>query len=274
MSAPIDFTKAVASGNDFIIIRDRALSTVRLRKLAQVLCDRVGGVGADGLLVLSPGSSQYDFKMRIFNLDGSEASMCGNGMRCAGLFWARLKKRRQISLQAQTKAGRIVVEVAQDVVKLQIPDPRPATLDIRLDLKGKAHNVHHIDTGVPHTVMFSEEIEALDVTEFGRDIRFHERFKPQGTNVDFVQILDAKTIHVRTYERGVEGETLACGTGSIAAALIAGHVLQMSGNCRLNVRTKSGEVLIVYFVREGNKISDVWLQGSARIVFEGRISDV
>ena len=253
----------VASGNDFIVA-DRLAggSAGRLRKIARGICDRKYGVGADGLLAL--GKSKIgDIKMRIFNSDGSEAEMCGNGSRCTALYMA--KKR----LKIETKAGVIYSAVNGSNVKIKLTDPKDLSLDIPVRVNGRTIHVDSINTGVPHAVVFVQGLEKIDVFNLGRQIRFHKAFAPAGANVNFVEMLGNKSIRIRTYERGVEDETLACGTGSVAAALISVTRYPLPVTLIMNVHTKSGEVLKVYFEKQDEKFKEVWLEGEARIVYEG-----
>jgi diaminopimelate epimerase len=263
----IKFTKMVASGNDFIVVRPFARSPVRpLQSLAQKICDRKFGVGADGLLVL--GKSRIaDVRMRIFNADGSEAEMCGNGARCVASLANSKLKTPNSQLKIETKAGIIKSVVAGGNVKIKLTDPKDLKLDISIPAYNRTLRVNFINTGVPHVVIFVEGLEKIDVLNLGRQIRFHKAFAPRGTNVNFVETLSDDSIKIRTYERGVEDETLACGTGSTASALI--FALKTKAGNKIKVHTKSKEVLNVYFKRLKNKFVDVWLGGKARIVFKG-----
>jgi len=258
----LKFVKMVASGNDFVVIDSRIPSS-RIRgplpKLARSLCQRNTGVGADGLLVLE-ASNKADFRMRIFNADGSEPEMCGNGLRCAAL---QAHKKR---LKIETKAG--IYEAAvigKNKVKIKMEEPKGLRLNFPITVNRRSIKVNYIDTGVPHTVIFVQGLEEIDVGSIGRNIRYHKRFEPRGTNVDFVEIMDEENIKMRTYERGVEGETLACGTGAVASAIIAGQ--------GANVRTRGG-ILKVYFNKRGNKIKDVYLEGEAKEVYRGEVNYV
>ena len=206
----IKFTKMVAAGNDFIVFNDNLkLSTARMRSLARKICDRKYGVGADGLLLLSK-SKIADIRMRIFNVDGSEAEMCGNGARCAALYAAGRKKR----IKLETIAGIIESEINNNNVRIKLTNPKDIKLDLSLTLNKRVIKVNYIDTGVPHAVVLVEKTDLIDVKSIGESLRFNKKFAPRGTNVDFVQIINKNNIAVRTYERGVEDETLACGTGS------------------------------------------------------------
>lgn len=276
MIKKIYFTKMVASGNDFIILDQRGKPFVnKLKSLAVSICNRKYGIGADGLLILEK-SKIADMRMRIFNPDGSEPEMCGNGIRCAAFYAAGVSKSRQSSTRAramklETKAGIINTEVHKTKAKVRVGMSKPKNIKLGLPIKvnKRTIRVNFINTGVPHAVIFVEGLDNINVINIGRQIRFHKRFQPQGTNVDFVQLIDGKNIKLRTYERGVEDETLACGTGAVAAALIYALRITQYAIRRVNVHTKSGEILKIEFSKMNCKFSDVWLQGAARIVYSG-----
>jgi len=219
-------------------------------------------VGADGLLILEK-SKLADVKMRIFNADGSEAQMCGNGARCVALYTGKSK------IKIETKAGIIESQVNKDSAKVKLTDPKDLKLDIPLTINYRTLRVNFINTGVPHTVIFVEGLDRIDVFNLGRQIRYHKRFAPAGTNVDFIEVIDKDSIKIRTYERGVEDETLACGTGAVAAAVITGIRYQVSGIRYFNVCTRSREMLKVYFERKNNRFKNVWLEGKVKIVYKG-----
>jgi diaminopimelate epimerase len=280
------FTKMVASGNDFVVIDGIKGYRVkgggcREKNLAIRICDRKYGAGADGLLLLEK-SKRADFKMRIFNPDGSEPAMCGNGARCAALFYrARSPKpppdhagpnrragKAQSYVRFETKAGIIEAEVKGDVVKLKMTDPRDLWANIDLNIGTQFYKLHYVNTGVPHTVFFVANVDTINVKEVGRQIRLHKQFQPEGANANFAQVVDGKTIKVRTYERGVEDETLACGTGSAASALLSFY-LTLTKKSPVSVQTRSGEVLRVYFDFKNKGFSNVWLEGPAKIVYSG-----
>ena len=263
----IEFTKMVASGNDFVVIGP-AFSSGLLApgSLAKMICDRKYGVGADGVLVLEK-SRIADVKMRILNSDGSEAEMCGNGARCAALWVSSQSATSKSQLKIETKAGIIEVKISKSSVKIKLTDPRNIKLDIPIKVNKRNLRVNFIDTGVPHAIIFVEGIDEIHVVEIGRAVRNHKEFHPRGTNADFVEVLSKDKIEIRTYERGVEDETLACGTGSVAAAII--FALKTKQSDKIRVLTKSGETLMVYFNRDKNKFTDVWLEGRARIVHRG-----
>lgn len=270
------FTKMVAAGNDFVVIDIIAGGKgqgagMALDEFARSACDRKFGIGADGLIVLER-SRKSDFKMRIFNPDGSEPKMCGNGARCAALFFAAHTTKRPLRgpIKFETRAGQMEAEVKKEIVKLKMPDPRDIWPKIDLNLGSQFYKVHYINTGVPHAVFFVSNVDTINIKEVGRQIRFHKQFQPEGTNADVAQIISATVIKVRTYERGVEDETLACGTGSVASALTS-YYLKLTNKSPISVQTKSGEVLKVYFDHKNNKFSNVWLEGGAKMVFEGGI---
>jgi len=260
------FYKLQASGNDFILIEDKSYSTSYLKKLAKKLCVRRLSVGADGLLAVKK-LNKDNFQMRIFNPDGSEAEMCGNGIRCVA-FW--INKRNNINkLIVHTKAGKIPANIRGSYVKIKMVDPFGIKLNISFKILRKRWQASYINTGVPHTVLFVKSLDRINVEEIGRKIRFHKIFKPWGTNVDFVEIIHKGKIRVRTYERGVEKETLSCGTGVTASAIIFG--LKYDQDKKIEVLTKSGEALKVYFKKESDKINNVWFEGKVYYLYEGRL---
>ena len=263
----VSFAKMVASGNDFVVVEDRGYGNIS--SLARVLCSRKFGVGADGLLLLGKAKGA-DIRMRIINADGSEAEMCGNGARCAALWKAaksKTVKGRVKRLRIKTEAGIINAEVRGENVKVNLTAPKGLKLDIPIEINKRKIRVNFINTGVPHAVIFAQGLGGISVPVLGRMIRFHKRFSPSGANADFVEVLGKDSIRVRTYERGVEDETLACGTGSVASALI--FALKSAAAGKVNVHTESKEVLKVYFEKEQGRFRNVWLEGSARIVFIG-----
>lgn len=272
----IEFYKLQASGNDFILIDQK----LNYKNFAKKYCERKFGIGADGVLVIEP-SKTADFKMRIFNSDGSEAQMCGNGARCAG-FWAEICTERSLpfrSIKFETKAG--IIETTSIVkrgnnygnVAVKMSKPFGLRIDLPIKVLGKTIKADFINTGVPHTVIFVEGIDNIDVAGIGREIRFHKQFQPAGTNVDFVEIMKEDRINIRTYERGVEAETLACGTGSAASAILANYKLfpedERINKCKIDIGTQSGEVLSVSFSRANKEISDLCLEGKAYLVYKG-----
>jgi len=268
--AKIEFYKLQAAGNDFIVVegkKPKALK-INLKKFARTLCQRKEGIGADGLLVVEP-SHCATFKMRIFNPDGSEAEMCGNGARCLGL-WAKKVARTRSKMTFETQAGIIEAVAKNDMVKIKLSEPNGVKTDVPVKILGRRLRLNCINTGVPHAVIFVEGLDRIDVDRIGHEVRFHKKFAPQGTNVNFVEVVGDDAIAVRTYERGVERETLACGTGAVASAIIT-NFKQESTNHKntVSVLTKSGERLKVFFDRRGNNIHGAWLEGKAHLVYRG-----
>jgi diaminopimelate epimerase len=270
----LKFSKMQAAGNDFILIKgDRASRAARLAPLVVRMCDRRFGVGADGVLLLEK-SRKADVRMRVINADGSEAEMCGNGARCCALYVSQADKKK--SLTIETLAGLLEARITGVSVKLKMTDPVDLKLDMRIVSEGRVYEVDYMDTGVPHAVIEVGDIGDAPVKKLGAFIRRHDSFSPAGTNVDFVHVAGRDHIEVRTYERGVEDETLACGTGAVASAIIAtlNHVYKSgrtdrSASHRIFVRTRSGEELKVYFRLLKKRITDVWLEGRAKLVFKG-----
>ncbi len=271
----ISFVKMQGTGNDFVLIEGTAsFSSKTLSALAKKMCHRKYGIGADGLLVAAR-SKKALARMRIFNADGSEPAMCGNGARCFALYVAQKKKKKDFLIE--TKAGFLKAHIDKNRVRLNMTDPYGLKTGICLQMAGQVYRVDYVNTGVPHVVMFVDDLDNFAVKEMGRFIREHAEFAPEGTNVNFVKICAPNCIRVRTYERGVEDETLACGTGTVASAILA--FLNSNLNepkdkenklVKFDVETLSGETLKVYFKTSAHKnIVDVWLEGPARIVFKG-----
>jgi diaminopimelate epimerase len=257
------------SGNDFILIdnRRRVVAENEGADIARRLCARRFSVGADGLILIEK-SRLADFSWRFYNADGSEAAMCGNGGRCAARF-AYLRKFAGEKMAFETGAGIIKAEIRGEHVKLQLPPPHGFRDGITLKAGGKHITAGHVVVGVPHAVIAVGDIESAAVNRVGRAVRNHGEFAPHGANVNFFQVVSKGRIAVRTYERGVEGETLACGTGSVATAMVAGAAGLVKSPVLM--RTRGGEVLKVYFRRRGTAFSHVYLEGAARLVYEGRI---
>ena len=264
----IKFTKAVATGNDFIIVDNRKSVLGRdIPVIARRLCDRKLSVGADGLLAIEK-SGAADFKMRIFNPDGSEAEMCGNGSRCVALY-AVTKKIAGRNMTIDTLAGILKASVKADVIKVKLTDPKEIKWNMCLMIHKCPYKLHFTNTGVPHVIYFTDDLDKVNVKEIGASLRYHEEFAPAGTNANFVKVTGKDAIQVRTYERGVEDETLACGTGSVASAIIAAEQEKMTSP--VTVETRSGEKLKVYFDMIGGEFRNVYLEGKATLVFEAEI---
>ena len=262
------FTKMNGAGNDFVIIDNRA-GEVRLDSEQIVrICDRHRGVGADGILLLEKGSNGADFRMRYYNRDGGEAEMCGNGARCFARFANKVAK-APAKISFQTPAGLIRGELQGELVALQMIEPKDLSLDIDVFASDSKEHVHFINSGVPHVVVPVSKVEDVDVRKRGEALRRHEKFSPAGANVNFIEKRGPKKISIRTYERGVEDETLACGTGVVASALIFGAAEKVDGPISVTVR--SGSELTVDFKRAGDQFSNVTLTGPAEFAFEGTI---
>ncbi|MGA2090073.1 MAG: diaminopimelate epimerase [Endomicrobiales bacterium] len=269
----IEFYKISAAGNDFIVVDNRKKILPRaVAPLAQKWCERKFSIGADGLIVLESSTSSQ-FRMRFFNADGSSASMCGNGGRSIARF-AHVIGVAPKKMTFETEAGLVNADIIGKTIRLGLYEPKDTRLDFTLKVEKREFDVSYINTGVPHTVIFVNDIEKLDVVNIGQMVRYHRAFAPAGTNVDFVQKKDEHTISVRTYERGVEGETLACGTGVTASAIIAG----LRGMVKPPVQciTRGGFTLKVsYAINEGgdflSPVSNVNLEGPAEVSFKGEI---
>jgi len=261
----IKFAKLVASGNDFVLVdcRKKCALPSDMAGFAKTVCSRKTGVGADGLLLLER-SKKADVKMRIFNPDGGEVDMCGNGSRCAVLYCNKSR------IKIETGAGMLEAELTSgNKIKVKMTDPKDLKTDFSLNLDGKSYKVHFVNTGVPHVVSLAEDIDNFDVKKIGSLIRYHDNFKPAGTNADFVKFEGSGKIVIRTYERGVEDETLACGTGACASAIIVSLLKSMPSP--VSVKTRSGDVLKVYFDKDGDSFKNVYLEGEANLVYEGGI---
>jgi len=264
----IDFYKMSGSGNDFIIVdnRKKILDKTDLANFVARVCRRKLSVGADGFILLED-SDAVDFKWQYFNSDGSVAEMCGNGARCAARF-AYINQITGTDMSFETAAGIVHAQVIGDMVKINMPDPADLKTDYALELQDDSMSVSSINTGVPHVVITMDNIDDAEVVQLGRKIRFHEEFAPAGTNVNFIHLREDGSVAIRTYERGVEDETLACGTGAIAAAIVTAHKAKIKSP--VNVLTRSGEILKVYYQEQGGLFSDIYLEGDARIIYKGR----
>jgi len=264
----ITFWKMSGSGNDFIVVDNRrgAVAAADGPALARRLCQRGFSVGADGLILIER-SREADFSWRFYNADGSEAAMCGNGGRCAARF-AFLKGIAPARMRFVTGAGQISAEVKGARVKLQLPLPSGYREQVPVAVAGCRLEPGFLVVGVPHAVVKAEALEETPVAEWGRALRHDPAFGPAGTNVNFFRVEGPRRLRVRTYERGVEAETMACGTGSVATALVAaaGGLVKSP----VTVTTSGGEELIVHFRRRGGEYGEVFLEGRADVVYEGR----
>jgi diaminopimelate epimerase len=265
----LTFTKMNGAGNDFVMLDNRDGKLALDRAAIARLCDRHRGVGADGLLMVEPAQNGADFRMRYYNSDGGEAEMCGNGARCFARYAQRLSGRGG-DVSFETQAGVITGRFEGDHVQIQMSEPHSLQLGANVDADGKQLTVHSVNTGVPHAVVFVSDLENTDVRQLGAALRWHTHFAPKGTNANFAQLGSDGSVAIRTYERGVEDETLACGTGMVACALIA-HELHGTP-APVQVRVRGGDTLQIGFVKSGATYREVTLTGPADFVFEGQVA--
>ena len=256
----IPFTKMHGAGNDFIMIDDRSL-TFPLEDCAfiQRISARRTGVGCEGLILLQP-SDVADLRMRFFNPDGHEVEMCGNGARC----FARMAYELgavSAEMCIETMAGLVRATVLGEKVCLRLTEPSDLSLNVELGLEAETD---FVNTGVPHAIVWMDDVSAVDVDALGRSLRFHDAFAPQGTNVDFVQVNADGTLTLRTYERGVEAETMACGTGAVAVAVLASERGRVA--LPVTVHCAGGYDLVI-----GCDQSGTTLTGGAEKVFAGEV---
>lgn len=267
---PIPFWKMSGAGNDFLVIDHRKplIPKELMAEFARRVCRRKFSVGADGLFLLEP-SDKVDFKWRFFNADGSEAEMCGNGARCVARF-AYMHGIAAARMQFETLAGIIDATVADTLVTIRMTSPHSFRFDRQVEVEGQMLMVHSVDTGVPHAVIFVDDIHATDVVGLGRQLRHHPVFAPAGTNVNFVG-RSADGLAIRTYERGVEDETMACGTGVVAGALIA--AAKGMADSPVAMVTSGGIALTVQFTgSKGEAVDQVLLKGPAHLIYKGELT--
>lgn len=260
------------AGNDFLMVDPKAVAKMDLTKLASQACDRTNGVGADGLIVVEK-SKVSDYRMRIINADGSEAEMCGNGARCFAAYVVKNLKPKKKRFSIETLAGEVLAEAKDETAVVRLSAPKDYRSNFPVNVNGREMHVSYIDTGVPHAIVFVHDLEKIDVASIGRTLRYHDDFKPRGTNVNFVEPIGDDLVAVRTYERGVEDETKACGTGSVAAAIVSylnTHVGEENQKgAHMRVKTKGGEILLVTFDIVNKVVQNVWLKGSAKFIATG-----
>ena len=262
------FTKMNGAGNDFVMIDNRIGDLQLASEQIAKICDRHRGVGADGVLVLERAANGADFRMRYYNADGGEAEMCGNGARCFARYADRVAGPRE-KVSFETPAGVIGAELQGELVRLAMSDPQDMRLGITIPLPDERVAAHFVNSGVPHVVVPVNDLENVDVRGVGSAIRRHDLFAPKGANVNFLKESGPRRIAIRTYERGVENETLACGTGVVASALIFAAMKNVEGS--IGVRVRGGNELQVGFEKAGEKFHNVTLTGPAEFVFEGTI---
>jgi len=266
----LKFTKMNGAGNDFVLFDNRDGAIQLTASAIEKLCDRHRGIGADGVLVLEKAANGNGapFRMRYYNRDGGEAEMCGNGARCFARFASRVAGLSE-EIAFETMAGVIRARCLGDSVRLVMSEPRDLLTNRVLRVEGAELTVHSVNTGVPHAVLFVDDIEQAAVERLGAAIRSHALFAPEGTNVNFIEREGPQTIAIRTFERGVEAETLACGTGVVASALVFHRI--MKAVSPIAVRVRGGDLLHVGFEERAGGFENVTLTGPADFVFDGRI---
>ncbi len=264
----IPFAKMHGAGNDFILIDDRnnMFPFADLEWLERIAARRTG-VGCEGVIAVQESESA-DFRMRFFNPDGHEVEMCGNGARCVARY-AFDRKIAPAHMRIETAAGALEAKMQGHDVKLFMTKPADLAIDRKIRLDEQELSYDSVNTGVPHVVVKVPELEGFDVKDIGAKIRYHEEFSPKGTNANFIAIDGNNEISIRTYERGVEDETLACGTGITAAAIIA----SISGlvSPPVSVNTAGGDKLVVDFRLQGKNVENVTLLGPAVYTFNGEL---
>ena len=257
------------AGNDFVLLDNRSQGLRLTPEHVVRLCDRHRGVGADGLIILENSrTGKADWAWKFYNNDGSVGEMCGNGARCFGRF-VQKKTGSNKDFSFETEAGVITARFKGELVTVNLTSPTDLHLNETLPLSAGSQTVHSLNTGVPHAVLFVPDADKAMVLQLGPEVRRHPRFAPKGTNVNFVQVIGRNRIRVRTFERGVEGETLACGTGVTASALISSRVHNFSSP--VTVQVQGGDLLEVSFTSIKEDFSEVRLTGPAEFVFEGKI---
>jgi diaminopimelate epimerase len=262
------FTKMNGAGNDFVLIDNRSGAYKFSPQQIAFLCERHRGVGADGVLLVESPTGKADFRMRYFNSDGGEAEMCGNGARCFARFLDKIGGPFS-EVSFETMAGVIQATFEGELVRLAMSRPHHMVLSRTLDIGGLKRLSHSVNTGVPHVVTFVDDLESTPVQKWGAQIRYHQAFQPEGTNANFIKELEPGKIAIRTYERGVEAETLACGTGVAAAGLI--YAALGDATSPVHILVRGGDWLEVGFQRVENSFEHVTLKGPADFAFEGCI---
>ncbi len=269
----IPFTKMNGAGNDFVIINDfDGSSKLDLPSFARAVCARGFGVGADGLLILRR-HNEYDFEMVYLNSDGSEGGMCGNGGRCIARF-AVMRGVCKSPMKFIAHGQEYRAELTGDrIVKLHLPDPDEVVPSMKIPVDSHVYDATFVRPNTDHVVLTRgqafDRVDSVDIVPFARKIRYNTGIFPKGVNVNLIEKADDNTIRMRTYERGVENETLACGTGAVASAITAAMRYDMESPVR--IVTTGGEFLSVYFRRNGNQFSDLILEGGTMVVFKGEI---
>lgn len=265
----IEFTKMTGAGNDFVVIDNRSGLVKNASELAQKLCDRRWGIGADGLLLLE-NSSVADYRMMYYNADGSYGGMCGNGGRCIASY-ALLHRIASAEQRFEALDFVYAATVLGSRVSLSMKNPTGLRSNLMLRVTTQKAKAHFVDTGSPHVVIPLRKgvLDKLDVVTIGSRIAHSRKFGSMGTNVNFVEVDDHKMLHMRTYERGVEAETLACGTGSIACALVGNRLWKLESP--VTIMARSGKRLEVTFRSDGSSYEGIVLSGPAEVVFTGSV---
>ena len=265
------FTKMNGAGNDFILFDNRTGDIDLDRNQIAQLCDRHRGIGADGILLLEKPTNRADFRMRYFNADGGEAEMCGNGARCFARFANKVGGQKE-KISFETPAGVISAELKGDLVTLRMTEPTDLRLNVDLPMTAENKTVHFINSGVPHVVIPVAKIDDADVRREGAAIRHHKMFSPNGANVNFIEKRGPNKIAIRTYERGVEDETLACGTGIVASALI--FAASEKSSSPITVLARGGDELQVGFEKDRRRFPQRHTHWPGGVCFRGNNRDL
>ena len=278
----VTFKKFSGAGNDFILIdKEEFPGLVLSESQIQKICDRRRGIGADGILLVDKLDG-FDFSMRYYNSDGTLGSLCGNGARCAIKYASlsgKIKKITHFECNYEKFKGEII---SDNLIKFYFNNPTKIKRNFKLKVMNQIINASFADTGSPHVVVLINDVlknpkdlksnfdnlSGFPVVELGNEIRYHKDFKPDGVNVNFIA-LDKELLHIRTFERGVENETYACGTGSVASAIIASMNYNLVAPIEL--KTFGGDILTVDFNKDHDGVSNVSLTGPAEMVFSGEI---
>lgn len=264
------FTKMQGAGNDFVVFDNRDGKLALTEEDVCRICDRRFGIGADGILLLEAApDTEHQARMVYYNADGSRGEMCGNGARCFTAFALARQVGKDGELRFLSDAGSLTARARDGVYVIQMTPPVDLDLHVEVPLKAGPATVHSINTGVPHVVKFVEDLAAVAIREEGSELRHHPRFAPKGANVNFARLESGNQLRIRTYERGVEDETLACGTGVTATAIVA-HLLH-NIHPPIAVRVAGGDLLTIDFRKAGGQVTDVTLSGPAKVVFTGTL---
>jgi diaminopimelate epimerase len=268
VSSTIHFTKMSGAGNDFVVIDNRS-RYVRgaIEDLARAMCPRKKAVGADGLIIVEVPLGPEDFSMRYYNSDGSEADLCGNGARCVAVF-AHARGIAGDTMSFSSAAGLHTAVVTEGGARVSMPDPVDGPREVRVPFGDDRRRALFLIVGVPHVIVFDDDPGALKVDQYGPPIRNEASLGPQGANVDFVKLVAVNRLRMRTYERGVEAETLACGTGAVASAVAA--CAEGLTSLPVEIETAGGDVLRVHGHMGPEGPMRLELEGPACVVYEGR----